>query len=642
MHLVSARLLAVLLALLTLISAALDVRSLQAQPLAPVTLEVRAGFDGTGRYHPGHWFPLMVVAANEGGDLRGTLELSFPGAPEPAFRTPIDLPRGARKALNIPLMTQDTRRSANLRLVVAGVTQAETRITLNPLSTEHVIVGVLSSSGNLLNSLGAVQIVNGLATTVVQLEPDLLPTDATLLAGLHVIFVHDLATGTLSAEQLAALELWSYMGGLLVVGGGLPAEQTVAGLAELLPVEVGELQANVSLAPLELLARQSDLAGSLGSTTANLVTLRPGARSLDQGRLLTVIERGAGQVFFTAFDLAALRTWAGEAALWTQVLRPEPRMLLSSSFRWQNDNLLRDSLNLPSLRLPSTGLLLLMMAFYIVVIGPLNFLILRRIGRLELAWLTTPLLVLIFLGAAYGASFVIRGNQPQLTQLTLTQGFEGLANGQHTAFVGVFSPQRRSFQIDFAPETLVTPGSFEGWQFREVSVTQAESSAGVTDLLVDVSALRTLLVEQTANDIPAVRSSLERQRNRLVGEVRLEATLTLRDAMLVSGAHTQLLGDLQPGSATSIDLSLDQFNFPHQLSLNNSGPIYRDRVLSSIFGYDRFAPGGPQFGGAQGMPDDGAYLLGWGESPAVEAQIDGLGTGQQGETLYIIRLASGS
>jgi hypothetical protein len=477
---------------------------------------------------------------------------------------------------------------------------------------------------------------------VVQLEPALLPDDATLLSGLNVIFVHDLATGALSAAQLAALELWSYMGGRLVVGGGLPAEQTVPGLAELLPVEVGELRANVALASLELLTRQSELADSLGTTTANVVTLRPGARSLDQGRLLTVVERGAGQVFFAAFDLAALRTWAGEAALWAQVLKIEPRMLLGHSFRWQSDNLLRDALNLPSLRLPSTGLLLLMMAFYIVVVGPLNFLALRRMGRLELAWLTTPLLVLIFLSAAYGASFVVRGTQPQLTQLTLVQGFEGLTQGQRTAFVGIFSPQRRSFQLDFAPETLVSPGSFEGWQFRQVSITQAEDRTGVADLLVDVAALRTLLVEQPANEVPVVQSSLERQGEQLSGEVRLDATLTLRDAMLVSGAHMQLLGDLRPNSATSIDLRLGQFNFPNQLNLSNDGPIYRDRVLSSIFGYDRFAVGGPQFGGSQGMPDNGVYLLGWGERPVVEAQIDGLATDQQGETLYIIRLATGS
>jgi hypothetical protein len=208
MHIFHTRLLAALLILAAIACVALDIRPAQAQtPPTPLTLEVRAGFDGDGRYRVGHWFPTTIIAANEGGDLRGTLEWRFAGASEPAFRHELDLPRGARKALNIPIITLESNRAAAVALVVDGVEQAAVRVRLNPLVSEQVVIGVLSSSGTVLNSLGAAQLVNTLPTTVVQLDAGLLPDDAALLAGLEVIFIHDLATGDLTDAQRAALEL---------------------------------------------------------------------------------------------------------------------------------------------------------------------------------------------------------------------------------------------------------------------------------------------------------------------------------------------------------------------------------------------------------------------------------------------------
>ena len=65
----------------------------------------------------------------------------------------------------------------------------------------------------------------------------------------------------------------------------------------------------------------------------------------------------------------------------------------------------------------------------------------------------------------------------------------------------------------------------------------------------------------------------------------------------------------------------------------------RDRVLYSLFGYDRFAANGPRFHGDKGLPDrNGMYLIGWGDGPALPVTIDGDGGRQQGHTLYIIRL----
>jgi hypothetical protein len=610
---------------------------LAAQDAAPLTLEVTAGFDGAGQYRSSHWMPVLVTASNDGTDLRGQLVWRFPGD-SGVFRYDLDLPRGARKQIPLAISSTDSQRSATVSIVANGNELARTVVRLAPVPVEQMLIGVISSDANMLNTLSLISTPNNTNAVVTRLDPTQLPSDAMLLTGLDVIFIHDLQTDQLAPEQLAALELWTRLGGQLVVGGGIHAEATTAALAAWLPVEVGPLRSDVATDSLGRLARRNDLATSVPTLTANTVTLRPGARNLDDAGLISSGDFGAGQVYFAAFDLEALRPWAGEANLWERVVRPDARMIVGQSFRWRSENLLRDTLQLPALRLPSIGVLALLVLGYIVVIGPLNFLLLRRLRRVELAWITTPALVALFLALTYGSSFVLRGNQPQLTQLAIVQGFEGSEQAQSTTFLGLFSPQRRSYMLQMAPETLITPGGFEGFQFRNLDVTTSDTAARVDDLLVDVSSLRTLITEHPAS-APQVTGSFTNAGGRWQGEVRNGGNITLENVLIVRGTAAQDLGTLAPGATVDVDLDTNQFNFPDAFWGSSTGLINRYQVTSNLFNYDRFNFGGPAFQGGRGMPEaDAMYLLGWATTPALDVTVDAATSSTQGEILYIIRL----
>lgn len=622
---------------LALLLAALAPAPARAQE-PPVSLEVVAGYDVDGQYRVGHWFPVTIVAANDGADLRGTLEWRFPGDEGAIFRYELDLPRGARKRITLPVVASEAHGSATITLSAGDAQLVRRTVRLDPITAEQLAVGVLSSDAALLNSLRAIDLPDGRSAAVTHLDPARLPEDATLLVGIDALFVHDVATADLSGPQREALALWTRLGGELIVGGGPGAERSAPGLDAILPADLGPLQGGVSALPLAAIARTGADAAP-PALTAGALSPRPGASPIDAGGLLVAHDEGAGRVVQAAFDLAALRTWAGEAQLWGRVLRPENRAQLGQSFRLRSENLLRDALQLEALRLPSTALLLLLMLVYIAVVGPLNFLVLRRIRRVELAWVTTPLIVAVFLAAAYGASFALRGTRPQISQLAIVQGFEGAERGQATAFLGIFSPQRRSYTLSFDPAALITPGTFEGFSFRSTPVSSDGAAATVRDLLIDVSSLRTLMIEQPAALAPGVASDLTLEQGRLRGQLRLEGGPALSDALVVVGDATQELGELRPGDEAAVDLDGTLANFPDQVSLDDGGMFNRDRVMYSLFGYDRFANGGPTFQGEKGVPEpDGVYLIGWAEGVSLGASIDGDAGRQAGETLYIIRL----
>jgi hypothetical protein len=615
-------------------------RPLAAQFADPITLDVRAGFDSNGMYRARHWFPVSVTIANAGPDLQAQLVWEFTGSDE-SFRYDLDLPRSARKQIILPVLSTTTARNARLILTADGRELGRTPVQLNPIQREQMLIGVMSTNPTMLNSLNQIAHLDTSGTAVAQFNPVDLPSDPMLLTGLDVLFIHDTPTNQLSDAQLAALKLWTQLGGQLVVGGGVHADATTAALRAWLPVTVGPLRSDVVPDGLERLARRNDLLLSVPTLTVNEVSLLPGARELDTTgqRLLSSYDLGAGRVIFAAFDLAALRVWGGEADLWKNVVRPENRFLIASTFRHDQENLLRSALQFNELRLPSVGVLTLLILLYITVVGPINFWGLRRMGKVEWAWVTTPALVVLFLVLAYGYSFLQRGTNVQLIETQVVQGFAGQVEAQATSFVGVFSPQRRSYAVQAPPVTLLTPGSLDGFRLEPFAVTNSELQTSVDDLLVDVSALRTLLTEQPV-EAPLIQSDLTFANRAWTGTIQNQSSLPLEDLLLVRGDAASSLGSLAPGQTLNVSAELDPFTFPNNLSIDSTGTINRYQVLTNLFSYDRYRFSGPNFQQG-GLPEtDALYLIGWTPSTPDRLQVNGTPRTATGETLYIIRLGT--
>lgn len=107
---------AVLIALLCV----LPVMPVAAQEqVSGLTMTLRPGY--AGAYRLGEWFPITVDVANDGRDIQGVLEWSFPGwQNQPVFRRTIDLPRGSRKRVMLEAFATGFARNGTLRLIENG------------------------------------------------------------------------------------------------------------------------------------------------------------------------------------------------------------------------------------------------------------------------------------------------------------------------------------------------------------------------------------------------------------------------------------------------------------------------------------------------------------------------------------------
>ncbi len=617
-----------------MVGLALFVPQAAAQTQSNLQINARAGFEGS--YRSGEWFPIVVDIANDGPDVRGELEWQLPGQRnEQSFRYPVDLPRGSRKRITLTAFSRGFARSGQIRLIDGDVVLADTNVVLEPVDADRFVIGVVSSDPTLLNSLETLSFAGSNGTLVRHLQAESIPDQALALRGLNALFLHDTDSSKLSARQQEAIRLWAALGGQLIVSGGTGGQAAASGIADILPAEIGSQVSDGDISGLLQLGKEQLPSGATRAPLANL-HVRAGANDTSNGaQLIYTTGYGAGSTTVTAFDFALLRGWQDEPTVWEHSITSLALFAPANGSRTNQTSLIQAGLQLPGLGLPSTATLLIFLLGYVLVIGPLNYLVLRRLRRLEWAWVSVPLIVSIFAGGLYLVGFGLRGNQSQLSQITVVQASEGQNHALATGFVALFSPRRETFTIGFPPETLIheTRG-FDDVAGGITPVVVSEARSELRDVLVDIASIRTFVGEAPIDQAPLVESHIQVTSNEARGEIRNASNLALDNVIVVRGGMFVDLGSLAPGVAANFDFAGAGRNFPWAVTIPESGIFNRKTLINTLFNGESTL----YSSGTGPLGDTGVYMIAWSNRPSMPIQINNLEQSQQGYTLYVVRL----
>ncbi|MFQ6101961.1 MAG: hypothetical protein ACE5OS_12120 [Anaerolineae bacterium] len=608
-----------------------------AQDTGP-TMHVMAGFDGYCR--SGDWCPVYVVLSNEGVDVEGELRVAIGGgvgAEPDVYARQVVLPAHSRKAyfLYLPPADSSSYHRPLVQLLDGNKVLSSEQVTVSWLDEGDRLYGVTSGDPSALNFLSDVAPASGRAA-VAHLDLETLPPDPLIWEGLDVLVLNDVDTTALGAERRQALETWVAHGGHLIVGGGAGAARTVAGVADpstgpLLPITVGGTR---SVDNLWALGERMGAPVAAGPYAVAEAVLRDGEVLIEQQGLILLARRtcGAGKVDFLAFDagLNPFATWDDNTRLWEFIVGAVTVGV--QEFVVHDEYRARDAINaIPGLEPPSTLQILAFMLVYTLLIGPINYVLLRKLDRRELAWLTIPALIVGFTACAYLTGFQIRGSTAIVHRLAVVhvpvlssvEGPEGAEVGRVSQLVGLFSPRRTHYDVWVTGVGVrEIPGDYYGGPAgQSLHVIEEAEGLTVADLRVDVGGIRPFLTEGYV-EVPAVEADL-RLGVDTIGGLRLEGTVRngnvpLKGALLIVGADEQRLGDLEAGEEANIGLLLHgggglvapssayayKDNLPEQIlgpgNYWEDPALYRRyQFLQALFPYE-----GPGLG-------TGAHLIGW-------------------------------
>lgn len=587
------RVLAVLIVASMLASVpALSIRPNQDGEAAPM-LSVEAGFNSYARVDA--WLPVRVTLSSAVA-VEGELVVVSEEATDMRYATPVALTPGARR--DLILYAPPDSNAVRVDFVSAGRVLASAQPALRFLSRQDRVVVVLGDPPDGFNFLAALPTPFDGRSYVAQITLDRLPDRSAALASVDAVVLSNVDTAALSGAQHAALRAWLVSGGHLIVNGGPGAALTLGGLADVAPARVSSALIATPLDGLLDFARPDALSpladadsGDLLAQAVALSPAAPDAQTLAASRDTPLIMRrelGRGLIDQLAFDatLAPVRDWAGRTALFGSILGG--RVDLPNALGVIRHDPQRDSRDdypvlvaaraLPGVALPSFWVVAGFLVLYVVCLGPLNFMVLRRLRRPELAWISIPVLVMGFTVLGLATGFRLQGNEPQVHRLSVVLGdtrLDGVQPGSAAAahsIIGVYAPRRTT--LDVAPgrglAREVAPASDAAFPGRlTLAYGPPDQLRGVEVGNTDVRAFYTLGeaglpdVEADLRFVPGQSAS---DPGRITGSILNASSAALSGCVLVVGRDYAAIGDIAPGQRAAAEV---------KLYLNRPQPVMR-------------------------------------------------------------------
>lgn len=281
----------------------------------------------------------------------------------------------------------------------------------------------------------------------------------------------------------APLAEWVKRGGHLVVAVG--RDWQAARGSFLGPMLPAEPTAQVKVNSLEALdayagsggtkhAKQITPPGSAPVMITKLENVAREAKVLAATGDLPLVVRGPygfGRVTVVALDVdqKPFATWDGRASFWVRAIdlrRPSadlagtnPRVMGGRIYQSGVSDLastLRKALDqFPGVRLVPFGWVAFFIFLYILLIGPGDYFFLKKVvKRMELTWVTFPLIVVTVSLVAYYGAYVVKGNELRVNKVDVVDVDQEAGILRGSSWVNVFSPQNRDYDVALVPERL--------------------------------------------------------------------------------------------------------------------------------------------------------------------------------------------
>jgi hypothetical protein len=611
-----------------------------------LTMEARVLFEGHARL--GSWMAIAVHLENDGPAVTGELRLAGGAQGRTRFSTPVDLPTQSKQDYFLYAQPPAFGRDLEIQLVSGDTVVSSVKTQFTVRDPNQLVVGIVAERPQgIVAGLDLLPNQNQVAPVLLTLDPSDLPKRVEAWGAIDRLIWQDVDSGRLELDQREALRGWLAGGGRMVIVGGTTGPGTLSGFPDdILPYRP---ETTIDAAPASL----SSLLSTIPDGATDVVAL---SGALTAGRALaTVGDRvvaaelayGSGIVTILGFDPATpwiTETKAAEG-MWRRLLPPRT----ATGLVFGDDNQLVNAVSqLPALALPPIGGLLALLGGYIVLIGPVNYLVLRRLDRREWAWITMPALIAVFAVGAYGFGAALRGSDVIVNEVAIVRGSPGTTVGSAQVYLGVFSPTRGTYQLEVPGGALLSApisGDFFGGDGlgAALDVLQGEP-ARVRDLAVGFGSLRAIRAE-TAVDVPLIEADLRLVDGRLRGTIKNASDQVLSKPAVVLGANAIVLGDLAPGAEHTVDMPLQATFFGQSLSDKVVGPVFfgdpsrqgeetqrqyvRHMIVDQLT-YD------PMFGTTNQLSVDGPVVLAWGSRDILPVEIAGQEPRRTGNVLYYL------
>lgn len=386
--------------------------------------------------------------------------------------------------------------------------------------------------------------------------PRMVPWDWTGFVPLDLLVLYDPDWNLFSSQQLKAISQWVSNGGkLLLIPSSHPLAVTNP-IAQLLPFELQDAK-QMTVSP-EILKKFGLDGGLTEAVTGWSIVPKSEARffefetSDENECLFATGYSGFGRVGVLAFDPATMsdRQKENSASFWIHCIKEvleytdaSHYITVSSGFRSNQISRTIQSVsdteivrNRPvnrnrfdigwaqaannavmeflyqGIRPLSIWWVILLLITLAVLLGPLDYKLLKRIDRLPLTWLTCTFWIIIFTVGAYYGVQALRAGDMELRVVSVMDGIKNSNHAWSTNYCGLFAPYSDNYQLENLQENQwwsgIAPTQEAIWQQstkvggRRIYCFQHDGGNLPYSIPVNIWDVQCLLNESTMQELP--------------------------------------------------------------------------------------------------------------------------------------------
>jgi hypothetical protein len=573
------------------------------EPQPPELVGIRVGF--AGRYKVGLWTPVGIAIRGGTQALCGSLSATVADSDGTPCRVVADdcaVKPGSETLVTLYVRFGRLDGSLDAAFAVDGATVAQRTFHTaaepdalcfrEALGARSLIVAVGGDAAGLEEAAAMEKVHSQPRTVVASLDnTESLPTrwygyegvDTVVLFTSRPEVYGNLRPGS---SQIDALDRWVRMGGRLVLAAGAHAEQVLGAGRPLARFAPGRLDRAVSLrqtGALESYA-QSTIPIPRGEIPVARILEPAGKVEIAEADLPLVIRvaRGFGQIVVLTADLdrPPLSDWKDRRLLTARLLdltgqRADEESSAGEHFGYSDlAGQLRSALDrFDGVRTVSFSLVAVLAIVYLLLIGPGDYFLLRRVApRMEWTWVTFPTIVLVFCVAAYVMAHRFKGDRLRIHQVDLVDMDAG-GQVRGTSWLGLFSPRAETFNLALSPRLaggsergdvqatlawLGQPGDGLGGMYvaggraaAPVSwsgyYTMTPAMGTLSDVPIAVWSTKSFTGRWWAAGAPRVSASLADEDQLPAGTITSKLAVPLEQCVLAYDRWAYDLGTLEPG-----------------------------------------------------------------------------------------------
>ncbi|MFB5190045.1 hypothetical protein [Alicyclobacillus fastidiosus] len=523
------------------------------------TMYMSASAGYGGYYIKEDWVPVAVTIHHVGAAQNATLSVHVNDALVGGRRLGgslkwnVRLPANGWTTTEIDVPGVVVSQGASVTCSAGGVPLYTAALSGNAV-TNVALIAVLATSSQ------ATQFLAGSSTSAnpvlaVALNPSLLPTSVNLFDGLTAVVTSLDTLAGLSTAQQEALQNWVKLGGLLVISG---TDKAPAMWRASVPLEPGsEKLAQGSF--LSQFANSAGLENQIGISVGGVGATARLWAGTNQAPLLASESLGRGQIWQTAFSPMdpTLLGWSGNPLMWTAIFKhgvegaDSALAPLFSSNGAESLASVGDAL--APLRVPSLPVFGAVFALYLIVIGPVLFLVLRRFRRAHWAWGLLP----IFSGITTIGIYLFGGTERPSGLLMDGVGVVDLSGDGRAESYGVeafMSPYPGGLDFSLPSQTLAVPMSVkETLPASDAVVGYTTQATNVQFRNVGRWRVRYVYAAHLDENSGEFVTNLSSAYGLLFGTVTNDTPYQVDHAAIVWENHMYRLGTLKPGQMVELN-----------------------------------------------------------------------------------------